>query len=475
MISINDDQPSLHCSINSVESVEFWVGNAKSFVKCYLQPLQYKVIGIFQSPSSTRTQYVAVNKRTLEALAEQQQSNGKTAVEGGELPTLPYQSILVTTSVRPGSDQSFYSMLQSHSGDFVKSVTFNCHNVKAVHDNAVSHGAISIQSPSSSNTTFGKEIKTTTSTIQSPFKDITHSFVSRSLVNNNNNNNNNNKNNNNIVQLSTYESILKYYYPQFRPITKELFKEDFNDLELNPAGQYIHSIDHIATCIVHGTMDEYVKWYQDCLKFNLLSVQEGAREEIPVIVEKKEELNFFNIKVDEDIGLKMVVLSNQPAHSKSHLPTIMWVMSEGFENGKGQVEQYLDFNGGSGIQHLAFNTSDIYKAVNYARSKYGQMEFIEAPDTYYDNLKNRKELDFILSTLSQCEIDNLKTFRILIDSDYSIESIDKFILQIFTKPIGDSPTLFFELVQRCGAIGFGKGNIKALFEAVEMQRKKDQF
>jgi 4-hydroxyphenylpyruvate dioxygenase len=123
---------------------------------------------------------------------------------------------------------------------------------------------------------------------------------------------------------------------------------------------------------------------------------------------------------------------------------------------KSQIEEYLDFYRGAGAQHVAMATDNIVETITALRSR--GVEFLHVPDSYYDTVLDRvKEIDEDLETL--------KKLNILIDRDE-----DGYLLQLFTKPVEDRPTVFFEIIQRKGAKSFGKGNFKALFEAIELEQ-----
>jgi len=124
---------------------------------------------------------------------------------------------------------------------------------------------------------------------------------------------------------------------------------------------------------------------------------------------------------------------------------------------KSQVEEYLDYYNGAGVQHIAMATNDICATIKELRSR--GVEFLYVPDTYYDDIKQRVghiQEDFAL----------IKELNILVDRDE-----EGYLLQIFTKPVEDRPTLFFEIIQRRGAQSFGKGNFQALFEALEREQE----
>jgi 4-hydroxyphenylpyruvate dioxygenase len=123
---------------------------------------------------------------------------------------------------------------------------------------------------------------------------------------------------------------------------------------------------------------------------------------------------------------------------------------------KSQIEEYLDYYRGPGVQHLALLTNDIIATVTRLRD--GGVEFLNVPDSYYDALESR------VGRIDEA-LDTIRTLRILVDRDE-----EGYLLQLFTKPVEDRPTLFFEIIQRKGSRGFGKGNFKALFEAIEREQ-----
>lgn len=129
---------------------------------------------------------------------------------------------------------------------------------------------------------------------------------------------------------------------------------------------------------------------------------------------------------------------------------------------KSQIQEYVDYYYGSGVQHIAINVENIIDVVTNLTSR--GLEFLNIPDTYYENLRKRLQL-------SQVEvkenIDTLQKLKILVDYDDQ-----GYLLQIFTKPVEDRPTLFYEFIQRNNHNGFGAGNFKSLFEAIEREQEK---
>src|SRR5690606_30817090 len=130
---------------------------------------------------------------------------------------------------------------------------------------------------------------------------------------------------------------------------------------------------------------------------------------------------------------------------------------------KSQVEEYLDFYGGPGVQHIAIATNDIITTVTQLRER--GVEFLSAPPhAYYEDVPNR--LGEHMKIMKE-DMSVLEKLGILVDADE-----EGYLLQIFTKPVEDRPTLFFEIIQRMGAKGFGAGNFKALFESIEREQAK---
>lgn len=142
-------------------------------------------------------------------------------------------------------------------------------------------------------------------------------------------------------------------------------------------------------------------------------------------------------KVVSDGEMRIKFPINEPAEGKK----------------RSQVEEYLDFYEGEGVQHIAVATDNIIHTIQSLRMR--GVEFLEVPPTYYDTLAQR------VGDIDE-DIDTLKKLGILADRDD-----EGYLLQLFTKPVGPRPTLFFEIIQRHGATSFGKGNFKALFEAIE--------
>lgn len=209
--------------------------------------------------------------------------------------------------------------------------------------------------------------------------------------------------------------------------------------DYNPAPTGLKYIDHMVGNVGWNEMNTWVKWYEDVMGFvNFLSFDD---KQITT------EYSALMSKVMSNGNGRIKFPINEPAEGKK----------------KSQIEEYLDFYEGSGIQHIAVATDDILTTVADMRSR--GIEFLSTPpQAYYDAVPFRLEKH---NHKLQEDIDKLMALGIMIDADE-----EGYLLQIFTKPIVDRPTLFFEVIQRMGARGFGAGNFKALFESIEREQEK---
>lgn len=214
----------------------------------------------------------------------------------------------------------------------------------------------------------------------------------------------------------------------------ETWKSDYNP---TPVG--LKFIDHMVGNVGWGEMNKWVKWYEDVMGFaNFLSFDDKQIHT---------EYSALMSKVMSNGNGRIKFPINEPAEGKK----------------KSQIEEYLDFYQGSGCQHLALATDDIITTVSALKAR--GVEFLSAPPhAYYEEIPAR--LGEHMKIMNE-DIDVLEKLSILIDADE-----DGYLLQIFTKPVEDRPTLFFEIIQRMGAQGFGAGNFKALFESIEREQEK---
>jgi len=223
-----------------------------------------------------------------------------------------------------------------------------------------------------------------------------------------------------FVERKDYEGI-------FLPGYKKL------ETKYHPSSTGLKYVDHMVGNVELGQMNEWVNFYQSTMGFaNILTFD------------------------DKDISTEYTALmSKVMSNGNGRIKFPINEPAEGLK--KSQVDEYLEFYGGAGIQHIAVATDDIVATVRDLESR--GVEFLKIPTTYYDNLIDR------VGQIDE-DIDSLKELGILVDRDD-----EGYLLQIFTRPVEPRPTMFFEIIQRKGANSFGKGNFKALFEAIEREQE----
>jgi 4-hydroxyphenylpyruvate dioxygenase len=199
-------------------------------------------------------------------------------------------------------------------------------------------------------------------------------------------------------------------------------------------GVGIAAIDHIVGNVELGKMNVWVKWFQDVLGFEQL--QHFTDEAIST------EYSALMSKVMQNGSGKIKFPINEPAQGKK----------------KSQIEEYLEFNLAPGVQHIALITGDVCATVDALRQR--GVEFLSVPQSYYDDLWDR------VGPIRE-DVKEIERLNIMVDRDD-----EGYLLQIFSKPVEDRPTLFFEVIQRRGSRGFGEGNFKALFEAIEREQDR---
>jgi 4-hydroxyphenylpyruvate dioxygenase len=221
-----------------------------------------------------------------------------------------------------------------------------------------------------------------------------------------------------LVERKNYQGV---FMPGFDPYAVYLPIED--------AG--LIGIDHVVGNVEH--MEEWVEYYSKVMGFV--------------------EMKHFT---DKDITTEYSALMSKVMHNGGRIKFPINEPAEGKR--KSQIQEYLEFYNGPGVQHLAILTEDIVSTVSTLKKN--GVEFLKTPSTYYEDLGQR------IGKIDE-EIEKLRELNILVDRDD-----EGYLLQIFTKPIVDRPTLFIEIIQRKGARGFGEGNFKALFESIEREQAR---
>jgi 4-hydroxyphenylpyruvate dioxygenase len=223
-----------------------------------------------------------------------------------------------------------------------------------------------------------------------------------------------------FVERKNYKGV---FMPGFREWSNPLFQ---------PKDTGLLYVDHCVGNVGWNQMNKWVKFYEDVMGFrNILTFDdEDISTEYSALMSK--------VMSNGNGFVKFPI--NEPAEGKK----------------KSQVEEYLEFYEGEGVQHVAFATNDIVKTVRELMSR--GVEFLKVPGTYYEDLLDR------VGHIDE-DLEPLKELGVLVDGDD-----EGYLLQLFSKPVEDRPTLFFEIIQRKGAKSFGKGNFKALFEAIEREQ-----
>jgi 4-hydroxyphenylpyruvate dioxygenase len=284
-------------------------------------------------------------------------------------------------------------------GDGVQSIALEVDDVAGAYETALARGAKGLKPPMLLEDQYGvyefAEI--------AAYGDTSHLFVNR----------------------SRYRGVFAPGYEPMEP-------DRYSPRTFHPVG--LQAIDHIVANVEEGKMEEWVKFYENVLGFSLL-----------VHFDDKDistEYSALMSKVVQDGRGRIKFPINEPAVGRR----------------KSQIEEYLEFYGGPGVQHIAMATGDIIETVRAMANN--DVSFLKVPPAYYEMLPDR------VGTIAE-DLHDLAELGILVDRDD-----EGYLLQIFTKPVEDRPTLFFEVIQRHGARSFGKGNFKALFEAIEREQAR---
>ncbi len=280
-------------------------------------------------------------------------------------------------------------------GDGVKVIALWVDDARKAHEETTQRGAVSVMEPTVFSDTTGEVVK---SAIQT-YGDTIHMFVER----------------------KNYGGV---FLPGF-----EKWESEYNPI---PTG--LKFIDHMVGNVELGAMNKWAEFYANVMGFaNLVTFDDkDISTQYTALMSK--------VMTNGNGRIKFPI--NEPAHGLK----------------KSQIEEYLDFYGGPGCQHIAVATDDIVFTISEMRKR--GVEFLHVPGTYYDTVSAR------VGEIAE-DLATLKRLGIMVDRDE-----EGYLLQIFTRPVEDRPTLFFEIIQRKGAKSFGKGNFQALFESIEAEQAR---
>ncbi|MEW9501522.1 4-hydroxyphenylpyruvate dioxygenase [Jeotgalibacillus marinus] len=320
-----------------------------------------------------------------------------SGLETGNRDTVSY--VLQQNKVRlviTGSlnDSSAVAKFVKKHGDGVRDIALAMDDVETAYEEAVSRGAIAVKEPYEVEDGHGVVKKAVIGT----YGDTIHTLIER-----------------------------KNYKGVFLPS----FEEYQSSASIPTVDAGIIAVDHVVGNVER--MHEWTSYYENVMGFK--------------------EMRHFT---DADINTEYSSLMSKVMHNGGRIKFPINEPAEGKR--KSQIQEYLEFFNGPGVQHLAILTEDIVKTVGILSEK--GVEFLNTPASYYDTLSER------VSDIDE-EIEKLKELNILVDGDD-----EGYLLQIFTKPIVDRPTVFIEIIQRKGAKGFGEGNFKALFESIEREQER---
>ena len=303
------------------------------------------------------------------------------------------------------SAASMNAHLAEH-GDGVRDVAFAVSDCRAIFASAVKRGAVVVVEPHEERDEHGAVVLATVKT----YGDTLHTFVQRG-------------------------DYAGPFLPGFRAVEGGAAGAADPMLRVTPPVG-LAFIDHVVGNMPDAGMEPAVKWYEQVLQFHRFwSVDDK---------QMSTEHSALRSIVVADFGELVKMPINEPAAAKK----------------KSQIQEYCDFYGGAGVQHIALNTTDIIAAITHLRAR--GLSFLRVPDTYYVALRERLAA---AGVAVKEDLDVLQRLNILVDFDEK-----GYLLQLFTAPIQDRPTMFLEVIQRAGCSGFGAGNFKSLFEAIEREQ-----
>ena len=278
-------------------------------------------------------------------------------------------------------------------GDGVRDVAFRVPDAEEAYGIALSRGATGVMEPTVNEDEGGKVVRAAIAT----YGETIHSLIQR-------------------------DEYTGAFLPGFRAVEPS---------DARSAG--LVAVDHVVGNVELGKMNTWAGYYADIMGFtNLVHFRDD---------QISTEYTALMSKVMWDGVGRVKLPINEPAKGRK----------------KSQIDEYLEFYRGAGVQHMALQTENILETVSDLRRR--GVQFLRVPDSYYEDVRER------FADLAEVDVEALKELRILADRDE-----EGYLLQIFTKPVVDRPTVFFEIIERRGSRGFGLGNFKALFEAIEREQ-----
>ena len=392
-------KPAREVDYRGYDHVTWWVNNAKQVSQFYITRMGFRPVAFKDLSTGSR------------AIASHVVENGdvRFVISG------PVRSSSRIASERNDAKVSvkeqklldeMYEHLDRH-GDAVKDVAFEVDDVRAVYDSAVANGAHAIQPPLDEGSADDEGI-VTTAKIRT-YGDTTHTFIQR----------------------TTYTGA---FLPGYRahPQPDDPLNAFLPEIRLE-------AIDHCVGNQDWDGMESACAFYEDCLSFHRFWSVDDSQ-----ICTEFSALKSIVMASPNNV-VKMPI--NEPAVGKK----------------KSQIEEYVDFYNGAGVQHIALRTGNILDTV--AALKKRGVEFISVPETYYTAMRARLQSEDLKFTVKE-SLDRIQELNVLIDFDEG-----GYLLQLFTKPLMDRPTVFLEIIQRENFDGFGAGNFKSLFEAIEREQE----
>jgi 4-hydroxyphenylpyruvate dioxygenase len=307
-----------------------------------------------------------------------------------------------------------------HYGDGVKDIAFTVFDAEAAYDRAIKNGGESASKP----VTLKDDSGTVTTASVKTFGEVVHSFISRTGQ----------------YALPTIKQGGEFA-PMFRKVAPGTYGINDHNVKHSCGLKFV---DHLVGNVELGAMNTWVKWYEDVMEFRMFKHFDDK--------DIATEFSALMSKVMASGNQLIKIPINEPAHGKK----------------KSQVQEYLDFTQQTpGVQHLALRTDDELHSIAELRGR--GVDFLAIPEAYYDQVWDR--VNETLKAHGHAEVkedhEKIRKLGILVDADD-----EGYLLQLFTKPLQDRPTLFFEIICRRGSQSFGKGNFKALFQALEMEQER---